>query len=230
MAEKKKKLKVYKLCIDPQIDDTTGVTVISLVQDPAIEKNFIAFSKEGAGVIRMKFSVDKSKMIVTGPIMIPNFPIYRNERNIDGTIKDEWYVIADKDLITNVIQKFFKTNRNANTSLEHNGALLNGVYLIESFQVDASRGIQPPVGYGSIPDGTWFGSMKVENNDIWSEIEAGTFKGFSIEGLFTYEATGATLLEQAELLNRHLDQTVRELAIDAYMKGNTKALEALTIL
>jgi hypothetical protein len=191
----KKKLKVYKLEISPDTDDTTGVSVISLVNDPAIMKNFIAFS---SNTKQFKFSItNEEKQIVTGPIMIPDLPIYRNERDSTGKIIDEWYVQADKDVISSVIQKFFKTLRNANTSLEHNGCLVNGVYLIESFQVDSSRGIMPPIGYGTIPEGTWFGSMKVEHPEIWNEIKSGTFNGFSIEGLFTYAETGTTIEQKS---------------------------------
>lgn len=195
MAEKKK-LKVYKLTISPALDDVTGVSVISIVKDPAIEKDFLKFAKDG-DVAHFKFAVtNKAKRIVSGPIMVPDFPIYRNERDAKGVITDEWYVLATKEVIAAAIQKFFKLQRTTNTSLEHDGALLNGVYLIESFQVDKDRGITAPTGYGALPDGTWFGSMKVDNQDVWNEIESGNFKGFSIEGLFTYEKTDATILKQ----------------------------------
>lgn len=195
----KKKIKVYKLQVSSDIDDTTGVSVISIVNAPAIQKNFVAFDSEGSAK-QYKFSVtNKAQQIVTGPIMVPDLPIYRNDKDATGKVIDEWFVLATKEVISAVIQKFFKTQRNANTSLEHNGILLNGVYLIESFQVDKNRGISAPVGYGDIPDGTWFGSMKVENPEIWAEIEAGTFKGFSIEGLFTYEPTSAVVVKQSSL-------------------------------
>jgi hypothetical protein len=193
-----KKLKVYKLQVDPSIADDTGVDCISLVNDPAIMKNFVAFNADGAK--RLKFTVtDEARQIVTGPIMVPDLPIYRNEKDADGKVADEWYVVADKDTIAAVIQKFFKTQRSANTSLEHNGFLLNGVYIIESFQVDYKRGINPPTGYGTIPDGTWFGSMKVESPEIWSQIKAGTFNGFSVEGLFTYKETASTLAKGSDV-------------------------------
>lgn len=181
----KKNLKTYKLVVNPDATDDSGVDAISLVNDPAIMKNFVAFSTDGEAK-RFKFSTDKKRQIVTGPIMVPDTIIYRNERDAEGKIIDEWNVIADAATISAVIQKFFKTNRTGNASLEHSGSLCNGVYLIESFQVDESRGILPPKGYGTIPNGTWFGSMKIENPAIWASVEDGTFNGFSIEGLFMY--------------------------------------------
>lgn len=190
-----KKLKVYKLVIDPSIEDNSGVDCISLVNDPAIQKNFVAFSTDG-NPTRYKFSVtDEAKQIVTGPIMIPDFPIYRNDRDDKGVIKDEWYIVADKDTISATIQKFFKTQRSSNTSLEHNGQLLNGVYIIESFQVDSKRGINAPTGYGTIPEGTWFGSMKVDSKEVWASVLAGTFNGFSVEGFFKLHDTPETIVK-----------------------------------
>jgi hypothetical protein len=186
-----KKLKVLQLVINPDTDDNTGVDCISLVDSPAIEKDFIAFSKES---VKLKFAVTNAdKQIVSGPIMIPDTYIYRNQRDELGAVISEWYVYATKETISQVIEKFFKLQRNANASLEHNGQLQNGVYLIESFQVDSDRGIAAPTGYGNIPNGSWFGSMKVDNPEVWAAIKAGTFNGFSIEGLFSYDDTNTTV-------------------------------------
>lgn len=194
-----KKLKVFKLQISDSDTDNSGVDTISLVNSPAIEKNFMAFSKDGEAA-KYKFAItNQDQQIVTGPIMIPDFPIYRNKKDKDGTVTDEWYVTADKDLISSVIQKFFKTQRASNTSLEHSGALLNGVYLIESFQVDSKRGINPPTGYGNIPEGTWFGSMKIDVPEIWADVKSGDFNGFSIEGLFTYADTDQVIVQKSKL-------------------------------
>jgi hypothetical protein len=194
-----KKLKVFKLAINSD-NDTTGVDCVSLVNDPAIMKGFIAFSADGNVAQRVKFAVtDKAKQIVTGPIMIPDILIYRNQRDNTGVIIDEWYVTADKEAIQNVIQKFFRTQRSANTSAEHSGTLLNGVYLIESFQVDSSRGILPPIGYGNIPEGTWFGSYKIDQPEIWASVEDHTFNGFSIEGLFNYIETPLTVSKPSDV-------------------------------
>lgn len=194
-----KKLKIFKLQVSSDDLDNSGVDTISLVKSPAIEKNFIAFSKDGEAT-KYKFAItDQEKQIVTGPIMVPDQQIYRNKKDATGKILDEWYVTADKETIGQVIQKFFKTQRASNTSLEHSGSLLNGVYLIESFQVDSKRGINPPTGYGTIPDGTWFGSMKIEVPEIWADVKSGDFNGFSIEGLFTYADTGDVVTQKSKM-------------------------------
>jgi hypothetical protein len=62
---------------------------------------------------------------------------------------------------------------------------VDGVFLFESFIIDQSRGIKTPEGFDELPDGSWFGSFKVENDDIWKKVKDGTYTGFSVEGLFT---------------------------------------------
>ena len=44
-----------------------------------------------------------------------------------------------------------------------------------------------PKGFEDLPDGSWFGSYKVDNEAVWNDIKAGTFKGFSVEGMFIPE-------------------------------------------
>ena len=40
-------------------------------------------------------------------------------------------------------------------------------------------------GFEHLPKGTWFVTMKVNNDDIWAKVKEGEIKGFSIEGYFT---------------------------------------------
>lgn len=174
-------LPVYKMTISDNVDEMTGVTVISFVNAPAIEVNFLQFSKDSEHPMPIKMSIqDEDKRIVTGPVLIADLPIYRK----DAT--GEYYVYADKECIYQIVQKFFKTQRGNNVNVEHSGMLIPGVYMFESFVTDAKRGIGCPSAYAGLPDGTWFGSFKVDNDEVWAEVKAGKFKGFSIEGLFDF--------------------------------------------
>jgi len=47
----------------------------------------------------------------------------------------------------------------------------------------------------SFPDGTWCIGMKVDNDEVWSDIKQGSVKGFSLEGFFT-EMSEEYLAEQ----------------------------------
>src|SRR5580658_2714399 len=125
MVKKLNKRPLFKLVVNEDTSDETGVTVVSLVKDPAIEKNFLKFSADDSKGKQFKFSIqDTAKQIVSGPIMIANFPIYRNEKDSEGNIIDEWDVVADADTIYKVVQKYFKMQRTTNVNLEHSGSLI----------------------------------------------------------------------------------------------------------
>jgi hypothetical protein len=68
--------------------------------------------------------------------------------------------------------------------MHDSNALAEGVYIIESIIIDSKRGMKAPDWAEKVPDGSWFGSMKIENDAIWNEVKKGTFKGFSVEGMF----------------------------------------------
>ena len=65
---------------------------------------------------------------------------------------------------------------------------VEGVTMFESFISDSKRGIKPMEAFKDLPDGTWFGSFYVENPKVWELVKSGEVKGFSVEGMFDYEA------------------------------------------
>ena len=44
--------------------------------------------------------------------------------------------------------------------------------------------MKAPDKFAQEANGSWFISMKVENDEVWQSVLNGTFKGFSVEGLF----------------------------------------------
>jgi len=42
-------------------------------------------------------------------------------------------------------------------------------------------------GFEDVANGSWFGSFYVENDEVWKQVKAGEYRGFSVEGLFDYE-------------------------------------------
>ena len=148
---------------------------IALVDSPAIESDFMAFSK------KQNFKViSTDKRIVSGFAMMADQKIYR--RDADGR---EYDVRFTAESIKHIAEQFFKNNLTNQTNANHNtDNFLEGVYVFESFLIDESRGISVPKGYDDAPDGSWFISMKVENKDVWQSVLDGNFKGFSVEGIF----------------------------------------------
>jgi predicted ABC-type ATPase len=183
-------LPVYLLDISEDMNDDAEVDYVALVDRPAIQKNWNAFKNQ------QRFEVvSEDKRIISGPLMLADVPIFRS----DATYGD-YYVVFSKDTIFKIAQKFFKRGYQSNVNLMHSPeAQVEGVTMFESFITDESRGIQPMKGFEDAPDGSWFGSFKVDNEGVWNDVKEGKFKGFSVEGLFTYKTKPT---KEQELMNQ----------------------------
>ena len=129
---------------------------------------------------KFKFFADKEKRMISGALMIADLPIYRKDES------GEYYVVFDKEQIEKIAQRFFKKGYSHNVNMMHDPERqVNGVYMVESFIIDKTRGIKTPEGYPTLTEGSWFGTFKVDNNEVWNDfIKTGVFKGFSVEGAF----------------------------------------------
>lgn len=133
---------------------------------------------------RLSFQVvSEDEHIISGPLMIADELIYRNNDKFG-----EHYVKFSADTIQKIAIKFSKKKYQSNVNLMHDpNQKVEGVTMFESFIVDKKRGILPMKGFEDVADGSWFGSFYVENDEVWNKVKAGEFKGFSVEGLFDYE-------------------------------------------
>lgn len=169
-------LPVYKMDIVSDENSDLEVDYVALVDKPAIEKNFLAFNEHEQ---KMAFAIQDDEQIITGALMLADKPIYRNDEN------GEYYVIFSKDTIKKIAQKFFTKGYQSNVNLMHDsGQRLEGLTMFESWITDQKRGIQAMKGFEDVPEGSWFGSFKVNNPDVWQMVKEGKVKGFSVEGLF----------------------------------------------
>ena len=173
-------MELLELIIDEE--DESGVDYIALVDQPAVEKLWLAFNKQKE--IDLKFKIqDADKRIVSGFFMIADLPIMRMNEN-----GEKFYVVFKKDTINKIVNKFFKQGYSNNINIMHDKSNeANGVYVIESLIIDKERGINTPKGFDEVPDGSWWGSMRVENDEVWQQIKDGVFNGFSVEGLFSQD-------------------------------------------
>ena len=161
-------------------DANIGVDAISLVDMPAVEKDFLCFSKEKETV---KLNFDNAKRVISGVVCLADTPIYRyNERY------GEYYVVFSKETIQKMVEKFAKMDLFKSVNLQHDDTkFVDGIYMFESYIINKERGINP-VEFSDIPDGSWIASYKVENDELWDEIINGNkLNGFSLQGLFELE-------------------------------------------
>lgn len=185
-----KQLPIIQLMIDPGDDADTQVDCVSLVDAPAIERNFLAFSKAEEKKVMHFTSLNEEEQVVIGPAMIPDVPIYRKT---DG---NEYYVVFSKDTVKQIAEKFFRKGFQNNANLMHDAAQkAEGVCYFQSFIRDTAKGMTGLAG--DYPEGTWFLGAKISNPDVWAKIKSGEIKGFSVEGLFQYKKE-ALSAQQAE--------------------------------
>lgn len=160
-------LPLYEISID---GSQLGMVAISLVDDPAVEKDFICFNNDK----RMKFSTTEEQCI-TGVAIIADKPIYRR---MNG---EEFYVVFTKDVIKQIVERYSKENLWNSVDLQHDGNHIDGVILREMYLKDSSKGLSP-VGFEDVSDGSLFVTFHVEDPQLWKEITEGdTLNGFSIE-------------------------------------------------
>jgi hypothetical protein len=192
-------MKLYELVIeDENIDE---VFAISLVEDPAIESNFVFFDKE-----RVQFqAVNEDKRLVMGPILVPDKKILR----IDGT-GEQYFVYFKPETIKRLSEMYLEKKYTDSTTIEHDKKV-DGVNLVESWIVE-SRTKDKSAMYGlSVPVGTWMGTFKVNNEDIWENyVKTGEVKGFSIEGLFGHNLVSAAALDELYLTKEISDLSEQE--------------------
>jgi len=216
-------MKIVELILDENQEES-GIEAISIVENPAIEEDFVALKSNEIKLAE----IDKEKKILMGALLIPNKPIYRNNG------EDEYYIYFSKDTVLKASQMYLTKGNQNNSTLEHQHSL-SGLSLVESWLVedevhDKSR------KYGmNVPVGTWMGAVKVNNDEVWNDyVKTGKVKGFSIEGYFAdkMERPKESIKEdmsekQADLLLSQIEKIVKgekvELAlVDDLEKAETQ--------
>jgi len=168
-------MKIVELIIDEE-QELSGIEAISIVDEPAIEENFIALSKQHE--IKLA-EVDKEKKILMGAALVPNKNIYRRNG------EDEYYIFFSEDTVRKASELFLMRGNQNKSTLEHQ-AELYGLSVVESWIIEDDVHDKSRKYDMDLPVGTWMVSMKVNNDEVWNDyVKTGLVKGFSIEGYFT---------------------------------------------
>ena len=165
-------MNIIELVIDED-QDSVGVEAVSVVENPAIEVDFIALNKT-----QVQFKVMAEKRILLGPALIPNKQIYR-EDDING----QFYIWFSKDTVRKASELFFKNHNQSNATYEHLNEIKE-MTVVESWIIEDSKKDKSSLYNFNLPRGTWMMSMKVDNDEVWEKVKLGKIKGFSIEGYF----------------------------------------------
>lgn len=165
---------VFNAVID---GDDTRMQKISLVDYPAVESDFQTFDRQKVAV---KYVIsDEDKRLVWGVVMRADFPIYRKSEDFG-----EYYMVFTPETIRTMAEKYLKEKlQNEVNTMHEEGSDVDDVDMVQFVIQDTARGIVP-VGFEDIKDGSLFAEFHVNNDEVWEHIKDGTYKGFSLEGVF----------------------------------------------
>lgn len=156
-------------------DEETGMFKISLVDDPAVMSNFLSFNNDR--MVQMYKVENEEKRLVRGVVMRADFPIYRYDKH-----HGEYYIIYKADQIRAMAEKYLLESRQNDVNLMHEqNSDVEGVQMVQYFIKGNGVSVE---GFEDIADGSLFAEFHIVNDEIWSAIKEGTYKGFSLEGVF----------------------------------------------
>lgn len=188
-----------------------GVYAISLVEEPAMESNWVALKENQ---IQLKAINDKEQILL-GCALIPDKPIYRNDEQ-----NGEYLIEFSKDAIKETAHKFIKTGNQNNATVNHEIKLGKDVvnvvesWLIEDDVHDKTRkfGINEPVG-------SWAVKMKVNDPELYEKASNGELKGISIEGLFDKELVNLKSVNMSKTIAEEIRDGFKE-ALNLFKNDN----------
>ena len=166
-------MKIVELILNEE-DENAGIDAVSLVEKPAIESDWVALKKHE---VQLK-TINEDKRLLMGAALIPNKQIYRRNEKTN----EEYYIFFSKDTVRKASQLFLKESNQNNATIEHTKKI-SGMSVVESWIKEGEQDKSNLYGFDAEP-GTWFITMKVENDEIWDKVKSKEIKGFSIEGYF----------------------------------------------
>ena len=165
------KFPIFDIIIDLDSEEM-NMSCISLVTDPAVERDFECFSKDKKP---MQFSItDHEKHCITGVAIRADVPIYRYSQELG-----DYYVRFTKQTIEQIVYKYSKQNLWNSVSLEHSGQNIDTAVIVEFFLKSDEK---CPKGFEDIENGSLMVTYKITDDNLWDTIKnSDEINGFSIE-------------------------------------------------
>ena len=173
--KKSKITKIVELIIADSNQEMT-IDAISLVTNPAIEQDFVYMKKHKNNLTFAK--IDEEKRMVISPALIPNKQIFRHDPNTDSN----YYVYFSVDTVRRASELYLKHNNHHSATYQHEENV-KGILTTESWIKSGDQDKSNLYGY-DLPLGTWFVTMRIDNDEMWQKIKEGELRGLSIEGYF----------------------------------------------
>jgi hypothetical protein len=169
-------IKIIELFVDENQDAI--LQSISVVDKPAIEREFMYFSENGRQMLY--FQEDEDQRIVVSPAMIPDKMIPRK----DDKTGEIYYVYFSAETIAKASEYLMKYNKQSHSNINHQRVYSEDMYVMESWIKESEMDKSTNYGFGDLPVGTWFVKFRILNDAAWAKIKSGELRGLSVEGDF----------------------------------------------
>jgi hypothetical protein len=163
-----------------------GVQTLSLVQNPAIQRGWVALSAVEAQPAK-RFHLSEAsegthKQVITGPALVPGQEILRLDEK-----GEPYFIVFDAATIEATARRFAAQGHHNSTNQDHATALSGNVVYESWIVADSEKDKAAALGL-SVEPGMWMLSVHIPDSDYWqNEVVSGNKTGFSIEGLFSSE-------------------------------------------
>ena len=196
------KLPLYEVTVD------SDVYAISLVDEPAIEVNYVHLKKDDKAK-KVVFLEDeaKEKHMVVGPVLIPDMPIYRNQ---DG---EEFYIQFSKESIEKLAYNYIKQGYNMTSFTAQHQYPVSEVYIVESWLKTTENDKSNDLGF-DCPIGTWFVGAKVNNLEVWEDIKDGKMNGFSVEAFVSLDELKLNKIKRNENTEMAVQKNIKAESVE----------------
>lgn len=196
---------IFDVVLDEENGDI-GLTAISLVDEPAIQRDFIFFSAEKSMIVMS----DMAKREIVSPILIPNQLIYRVAD--DGT---PYYMRWTEETIKYVAYKYIADGwfnnftvmhpLMYNSELTYEDVLEKDVEMLRLWTIEEPETDEINAVYGfNLPKGTLCVHMHVGNDEIWQRIVSGELKGLSIEAYISLKINQKAINKKMEFTKENV--------------------------
>jgi hypothetical protein len=174
-----------------------GIDATALVENPAIQRNWMAFKEHKSYEFKTH---DNDKRILAGALMVADFPMYRN---MNGK---EFFVKFSSETIEQLADRMVLNNKLTAFNFEHDSKKeLADMHIQQFFIINTELGVNTPIGFEELPNGSLFAFVKVNNEQVWNDyVKTGIVKGFSIEGNFATkeEFSEQQIIYELEQINK----------------------------
>lgn len=165
--------KIKKYYVNP---DDSAVLAMSVVDEPAIESEFVYLSKQK--VDKFVALETNERHMIYGCALRPDFPIYRRDE------EEEYYLEFSKEAVEKLARNFMIDGLQQNFTTAHRSEA-DGITITESWiKTDMLYDKSVALGLDAeLPVGSWIIGAYCDNADVWEKVKAGTFHGFSVEAI-----------------------------------------------